>query len=42
LGFPFNIFATAEASDFEFGRQLGFANAIIKSHPEEKVIVAVG
>ena len=27
LGFPFNIFATAEASDFKFGTQLGFANA---------------
>ena len=34
--FPFNISATAEASDFKFGTQLGFAMAIIKSQPEEK------
>jgi len=27
LGFPFNISATAEASDFKFGVQLGFAKA---------------
>ena len=27
LGFPFNISATAAASDFKFGAQLGFANA---------------
>jgi len=27
LGFPYNIFATARASDFKFGRQLGFAKA---------------
>jgi len=26
-GFPFNISATAEASDFKFGIQLGFAKA---------------
>ena len=26
-GFPFNIYATAEASDFKFGTQLGFAKA---------------
>jgi len=25
LGFPYNIFATAEASDFKFGAQLEFA-----------------
>jgi len=36
LGFPFNISATAEASDFKFGTQLEFAKAHIKSHPEEK------
>jgi len=27
LGFPFNISATAEASNFKFGMQLGFAKA---------------
>ena len=27
LEFPFNIFATAEAGDFKFGKQLEFANA---------------
>jgi len=27
LGFPFNISATAEGSDFKFGTQLGFAKA---------------
>ena len=27
LGLPFNISATAEASDFKFCMQLGFANA---------------
>jgi len=27
LGFPYNIFATAGASDFNFGMQLGFAKA---------------
>jgi len=27
LGFPFNIFAMAEASDFKFGLQLGFTKA---------------
>jgi len=45
LDFPFNIFATAEASDFKFGMRLGFAKGhhkIIKSHPEEKVGVALG
>jgi len=36
LGFPFNISATAEASDYKFGMQLEFAKAIIKSHSEEK------
>jgi len=41
-GFPFNISATAEASDFKFGTQLGFAKPIIKSHSEEKVGVALG
>jgi len=27
FGFPYNISATAGASDFQFGAQLGFANA---------------
>jgi len=27
LGFPFNISAMSEASDFKFGTQLGFAKA---------------
>jgi len=40
--FPFNISATAEASDFKFGTQLWFAKAHKKSHMEEKVGVAVG
>ena len=34
LGLP--LFATAEASDFKFGTQLGFAKAHKKSHPEAK------
>ena len=32
----------AKVSDFKFGTQLGFAKPIIKSHPEEKVGVALG
>jgi len=32
LGFPYNIYTTAEASDFKFGTQLGFPKLIIKSH----------
>jgi len=35
-GFPFNISATAEATDFKFGTQLGFAKT--HSHPEENVV----
>jgi len=35
-GFPFNISATAEASDFKFGTQLVVSRPIIKSHPEKK------
>ena len=27
MGFPYNISATAEANDFKFGAQLGFAKA---------------
>jgi len=40
-GFPFNISATAEASDFKFGMQLGFAKAHRKI-TREKVGVALG
>jgi len=36
LQFPFNISATAEASDFKFGMQLGFAKAHHKITPREK------
>jgi len=32
----------AEASDFKFGKQLEFAKAVIKSNPQEKVVVALG
>jgi len=41
-GFPFNITATAEASDFKFGTQLGFAKAHHKITPRGKVRVALG
>jgi len=34
--FPFNISATAEASDFKFGTQLGFAKAHYKITPRGK------
>jgi len=40
-GFPFNISATAKASDFKFGTQLEFARPIIKSL-SEKSGVALG
>ena len=33
LGFPFNIYTMAEASDFRFGTQLGFA----KAHHKNKI-----
>ena len=33
LGFPFNISATAEANDFKFGTQLGFAKVRHKITP---------
>ena len=36
LGFPFNISATAEASDFKFGTLLGFAKGHHKITPREK------
>jgi len=35
--FPFDIYATAEASDFKFGTQLGFAKAHHKITPGGKV-----
>jgi len=41
-GFSFNISATAEASDFKFGTQLGFAKAHHEITPKEKVGVALG
>jgi len=40
--FPFNISATTEASDFKFGRQLGFAKGHQKIKPRGKVGVALG
>ena len=36
MGFPFNISATAEASEFKFGMQLGFAKAHHKITPRRK------
>jgi len=42
VGAPFNISATAEASDFKFGMQLGFAKAHHKITPRQKVGVALG
>jgi len=37
-----NIYTMSEASEFKFGKQLGFSKAYIKSHTEEKVGVALG
>jgi len=42
VGFPYNICATAEASNFKFGMQLGFAKAHHKNHYQEKVGMALG
>jgi len=42
LGFPFNICATAEASDFKVGMQLGFPKAHYKITCRGKVVVALG
>jgi len=42
LEYPFDIFATAKASDFKFGVQFGFANAHHKITPRRKVGVALG
>jgi len=39
---PFNIYTTAEASDFKFGIHLGFAKAHHKITPRRKVRVALG
>jgi len=41
LQFPFNISARAEASDFKFGMQLGFAKGHHKITPRENVGVAM-
>jgi len=40
--FPYNISATAGASDFKFGKELGFANAHHKTTPRGKVGVTLG
>jgi len=42
FGFPCNISATAEASNFKFGMWLGFARPTMKSHAEKKVGIALG
>jgi len=42
LGLPFNICATAEASNFKFGMPLGFAKAHYKTTPRGKVVMALG
>jgi len=36
VGFSFNIYTTAESSDFKFGTQLGLAKAHHKITPKEK------
>jgi len=42
LGFPFNISATTEDSDFKIGRQVGFAEAHHNISHERKVDVVMG
>jgi len=42
LWFQFNIYTMAEARDFKFGTQLGFANAHHKTIPRTNVGVALG
>jgi len=42
LRFPFNIFASAEVSDFKFGMQLGFAKTHHKSKLKGMMGVALG
>jgi len=37
LGFPFNISATTEGSDFKIGRLVGFAKAHHKISPRRKI-----
>jgi len=41
-GFLFNIYAMAEASDFKFGTQLGFAKPHHKDTTSGKVGVVLG
>jgi len=38
----FNIYTTAETTDFKFGAQLGFAKGHHKTTPRGKVGVALG
>jgi len=40
--FHFNVYTMAEARDFKFGTQLGFAKAHHKTTPREKVGVFLG
>jgi len=42
FGFPYNISATAGASEFKFGMLLEFAKAHHKTSPTGKVGVALG
>ena len=42
LWFHFNIYIIAEASNFEFGMQLGLSKAQQKTTPRGKVGVALG
>jgi len=42
LRFPFNICATAEASNFKFGKHLEFAKTHHKTTPSGKVGVSLG
>jgi len=42
LGFPFNIYTMAEASEFKLGTQLWFAKAHHKTTPKGQVGVASG
>jgi len=41
LGFPYNISEMAGASDFKFGKQLGFVKAHHKTTPRGKLGVAL-
>jgi len=42
LGYPYNISAMAEASNFGIGTRLGFAKALHKIPHETKLDVALG